>query len=243
MLFDEFEGLFAAALQRNGISPLSREQNESFFAFTQYFTEVNAHTNLTAIRDVADIIDKHYVDCLAVSEQIPNGASILDLGCGPGFPSIPLAIARRDLSIVALDSTDKKIRFLKESIAILKLSNLTAVCGRAEDAEIRKQIGQKEVVVSRAVAKMSVLSELCLPYVTVGGKLIAMKGAKADDELEEAKNGIRILGGGEPIVISSELRLHCNANEKRAFVVVPKQKPTPAAYPRAYAAILKKPLS
>lgn len=242
MLLNEFETLFVAALQRNGISLFSHEQNETFFAFTQYFTEVNAHTNLTAIREVEDIIDKHYVDCLTVSTLFPDGASVLDLGCGPGFPSIPLAIARPDLSIVALDSTDKKIRFLREAAERLCLSNLKAVCGRAEAPDVRKAIGQKDFVVSRAVAKLSVLSELCLPYVKVGGKMVAMKGARADEELQEAQNGIRILGGGKPTVIESELLLRTAESEKRAVVVIPKQHPTPAAYPRAYAAILKKPL-
>lgn len=242
MLFQEFEALFAAALRRNNLAPLLHEQNEAFFAFTEYLLEVNSHTNLTAIRDVTDVIDKHYVDCLAVSEQIPKGATVLDIGCGPGFPSLPLAIARPDLSIVALDSTDKKIRFFKEATLLLKLSNIEGVCGRAEEFDVRKKIGQKEVVISRAVAKMSVLCELCLPYVAVGGKMIAMKGARAEEELDEARGGIKLLGGGEPTTIVSNLLLNSNESEKRAFIVVPKKKPTPQGYPRAYAAILKKPL-
>ncbi len=242
MSFTEFEALFTAALQKNGLSPLTNEQNKAFFDFTQHLMEVNSHTNLTAIRSIEDIIDKHYVDCLTVSAQIPQGASVLDLGCGPGFPSIPLAIARPDIQITALDSTDKKIRFIKEVVALLRLSNLNPLCGRAEDTKMRKEIGQKEVVVSRAVAKMSVLSELCLPYVKIGGNLVAMKGAKAEEELEEARKGIQLLGGDAPVTISSELVLNNAVTEQRAFIIVPKSKQTPPIYPRAYAVILKKPL-
>lgn len=242
MSFTIFKELFTAALQKNKITPLTDEQIKTFYDFTMHLIEVNSHTNLTAIRNMEDIIDKHYVDCLTVSDHIPQGATVLDLGCGPGFPSIPLAIARPDLCITALDSTDKKIRFIKESISLLGFNNLDPLCGRAEDTKIRKEIGQKDVVVSRAVAKMSVLSELCLPYVQIGGKLIAMKGAKADEELDEARKGIQILGGGTPSTISLELIMNSGSAEQRALIIVPKVKQTPPAYPRAYASILKKPL-
>lgn len=242
MSFTDFKELFIAALQKNKILPLTDEQIKTFYDFTAHLMEVNSHTNLTAIRSIEDIIDKHYADCLTASEHIPQGATVLDLGCGPGFPSVPLAIARPDLLITALDSTDKKIRFIKESVTLLGLTNLIPLCGRAEDAKIRKEIGQKDVVVSRAVAKMSVLSELCLPYVKISGKLIAMKGAKADEELDEARKGIQILGGDTPAMISLELALNNDTTEQRALIVVPKIKQTPPTYPRAYAAILKKPL-
>ena len=176
---------------------------------------------------------------LALS-MIPEGARILDLGCGPGFPSIPLAIARPDLTVCALDSTDKKIRFLNESAELLGLSNLKGYSGRAEDAKIRNSLKQFNIVVSRAVARMNVLSELCMPYVKVGGKLIAMKGAKGDEELAEAQNAIKILGGSAK-TISFDLITDESA-EARCLIEVSKIKETPSIYPRQYSAIVKKPL-
>jgi len=180
------------------------------------------------------------VDSLTVSSLIPEGARVLALGCGPGFPSIPLAIARPDLTIRALDSTDKKIRFLNESADLLELSNLKGYSGRAEDPKTRKELGQFDVVVSRAVARMNVLSELCIPYVFIGGKLIAMKGAKGDEELAEAQNAIKILGGAAK---NHALELITNdSSEARCLIEVFKVKETPSTYPRQYSAILKKPL-
>lgn len=240
MNYQDFSKLFADSCKKNGISPLSEAQINTFWRFTEHLMKVNETTNLTAIRSIPDVITKHYVDSLTVSAMIPEGARVLDLGCGPGFPSIPLAIARPDLTICALDSTDKKIRFLNESAELLALSNLKGYSGRAEDPKTRKALGQFDVVVSRAVARMNVLSELCIPYVLIGGKLIAMKGAKGDEELAEAQNAIKILGGTAK---SHALELITNdSSEARCLIEVFKVKEMPSAYPRQYSAILKKPL-
>ena len=240
MNFQEFQVLFTDSCAKNDVVPLSEEQIELFWRFTEHLMRVNETTNLTAIRNIPDVITKHYVDSLTVSSMIPDGARILDLGCGPGFPSIPLAIARPDLTVCALDSTDKKIRFLNESAELLELSNLKGYSGRAEDLKMRKTLGQFDVVVSRAVARMNVLSELCMPYVAVGGKLIAMKAAKGDEELAEAQNAIKILGGTAKKQFL-ELVLEDSA-ESRCLIEVVKIRETPSAYPRQYSAILKKPL-
>lgn len=242
MVFSEFKALFCASMQKNGVSAYDEATIERFHSFVEYLMEVNAITNLTAVRNVPDVICKHLVDSVFVVDLIPPSARVLDLGCGPGFPSLPLAIVRPDLQIVALDSTAKKIAFVQEAAARIGLSNLFAIAGRAEDREISTQIGTFDVVVSRAVAKMSILSELCLPYVRIGGALVAMKAAKAEEELAEARKGIAILGGGEPVLHKRDLLMADGSTESRCLIEVPKIKGTPATYPRSYAMISKKPL-
>lgn len=240
MEYTEFKSLLYRAFEKNKLPPPTEEQTERFYQFTVFLLKTNEKTNLTAIRSIPDIIDKHYVDSLPASALIPEGASVLDLGCGPGFPSIPLAICRPDIRITALDSTAKKIRFVEESAVLLSLNNLKAFSGRAEDATVRKTLGQFDIVVSRAVARLNILCELCIPYLKLNGILIAMKGAKADEELAEAQNAIQILGGSSKGIEKSIL--YTDSEEARGLIIIKKEKPTPSSYPRSYASILKKPL-
>ena len=242
MEFCEFRSIFGEALEKNGLDPLSPAKIENFWAFTLHLMRINEHINLTAIRNIPDVITKHYVDSLLASTHIPQGARVLDLGCGPGFPTVPLAIARPDLKICALDSTDKKIRFLFDATNLLALPNVEAISGRAEDPAIRKRLGEFDLVISRAVARMNILSELCLPYVKQGGTFLAMKGAKGEEEEQEAARGISILGGRISASHKKELFLPDGTSELRVLTEVKKEKKTPPEYPRAYAAILKKPL-
>lgn len=242
MEFCEFKVLFEESLVKNGLPECFSAYTEQFYVFSTYLLEVNQITNLTAIRNLPDTISKHLIDSLLAAEHLPNSAKVLDLGCGPGFPSIPLAIARPDLQLIALDSTAKKIAFVKDAAKRLSLTNLTAIAGRAEDVAVSKQIGKVDAVVSRAVAKMSVLSELCLPYLKTGGVFVALKASKADEELAEAKNAIQKLGGGEAAMHYKELHLIDGSVEPRCLIEIQKERITPSGYPRAYAAILKKPL-
>ena len=166
---------------------------------------------------------------------------MLDVGCGGGFPTVPLAIARPDLQITALDSTAKKIDFVKNTAQQLHLHNIRPICARAEDKAMAKYKGTFDVGTSRAVAKLSVLVELILPYIKIGGSLIALKGAAGDEELRDAGKAIRILGG-EIREIRHILLSGCDKSENRTVIHIQKVVDTPPEFPRQYAAILKKPL-
>lgn len=242
MDFTTFSQIFTSAATKNNILTPNEDQLQQFYRFTEHLLEVNAHTNLTAIREPVAIIDKHYIDSLLATDLISQGARVLDLGCGPGFPSIPLAIMRPDLEIVALDSTGKKIDFVQKSAEILQLSNLKGVSGRAEDQNLRKTLGKFDIVISRAVARLNILCELCLPYLKINGQLIALKGAKFEEELTEAANAINILGGETTKIEQKCLLTADNQAETRGTIVIQLKKALPVQYPRAYAAILKKPL-
>ena len=242
MDFTTFSQIFTSAATKNNISLPNEAQMLQFYRFTEHLLEVNAHTNLTAIREPIGIVDKHYIDSLLVMDMIPQGARVLDLGCGPGFPSIPLAIMRPDLEIVALDSTSKKIDFVQKSAEILQLSNLKGVSGRAEDIKLRKELGKFDIVVSRAVARLNILCELCLPYLKLDGQLMALKGAKFEEELSEASNAIQVLGGKALKIEQKVLITTENQEETRGIITIQLKKAPPTQYPRAYAAILKKPL-
>ena len=237
----EFISLLHKAFKENNLSNLiSDEIAEKLYSFANLLVETNKITNLTAITDDKGIILKHFIDCVSVSEYIGTGAKVIDVGCGAGFPSIPLAIIRPDLSITALDSTGKKIDFVKTAALKLNLTNLTAVCARAEDfaAESRESF---DVSTSRAVARLNVLAEISLPLVRVGGKFIAMKSSKGAEEFAEAKTGINKLGATLEAFAEKTFSLD-DENINREFYLFCKTRSTPNEFPRKYSQILKKPL-
>ena len=226
----------------NGLCDPDDAEARAFFALLNALLTANQSVNLTAITEPEAVIAKHFADCLLESETIPIGASVLDLGCGAGFPSLPLAIHRPDLTILSLDSTAKKVVFVQKTAEKLQLPNLKTLVGRAEDPAMKKQIGRIDLVVSRAVARLNLLCELSLPLLPIGGALLALKGAKGEEELAEAQNAIRILGGTVKACNRRALTLLDGSTEERVIPEIQKIKETPKEYPRSFALMQKKPL-
>lgn len=221
----------------------SNESAEKLFELTSRMLEVNKSLNLTAIKDEKSVILKHYVDSLTVCSYIPDSSSLIDVGCGAGFPTLPLAIFRPDLKITALDSTAKRINYVAETARLLGLDNVRAIAARAEDFGNNEKYRESfDIVTARAVASLPVLCELCIPLCKLGGKMIAMKSVQAADELDAAKKCIDICGAKVDEVISRDLTADGVEFEQRKIILIDKVKKTPNIYPRHYSKIVKKPL-
>ena len=239
---DDFCAYLEASFARNGLTALLNEERISlFYTLTEHMLSENEQYNLTAIKEPHKIIDLHYADSLAAAGLIPEGARLLDVGCGAGFPSLPLAICRPDLTITALDSTAKRTSYVEKTAALLGLTNLRTVTARAEDAAKTELRESFDLVTARAVAALPVLSELCLPFVRVGGVFLALKGRGASEELDAARGGIARLGGKVEKILSLSI-LRPEETLEHTAVLIAKTAKTPALYPRNYSAIVKKPL-
>ncbi len=214
---------------------------KKFYQLTEIMLETNKVMNVTALTTIEKIIPLHYADCVLAAQYIPKDSRVIDIGCGGGFPILPLAIVRPDLELTGLDSTDKKIKYVQSTAKKLKLP-IQIVSGRAE--EISRESAYREiydVAISRAVARMNVLNELALPFVKVDGLFIAMKGAIGQEEALESVAGCKKLGGKITKTTDYSLRLQ-DETEKRTIVSVRKTEKTPIEYPRSFGNIKKKPL-
>lgn len=188
----------------------------------------NQVMNLTNITDPYEFAVKNILDSVLPINIIPKNSRLVDVGAGAGFPSIPLAIMRPDINVLMIDSLNKRISFLQDVIAKLKLKNCQALHYRAEDLATNRR-EQFDVSVSRAVASLPTLAEYCLPLVKVGGIMIAYKSLKAEEEIEKAKNAINILGGNVDYLQNVFVK---EIESIRVNVVIKKKKPTPPQYPR-----------
>lgn len=244
MTFDkkQFKSRLTKVFNKNGFSSmLNMERVESFATLTEIMLTENEKYNLTAIKEPDKIILNHYADCAALASVLPNGATIADVGCGAGFPTLPVAILRPDLKILGIDSTAKRISYVNSTAEALGLTNVNAIAARAEEvgkSELRESF---DIVTARAVAAMRILCELCLPLVKIGGQMIAMKGKNAEFELAESKKAISILGG--KLAATHMIRLSDDDEEIiHPLIVIDKKSKTPTTYPRPFAQISKKPL-
>ena len=198
--------------------------------------------NLTAITEFDEVVEKHFLDSVSLTKQLDlhQPLKVLDLGTGAGFPGIPLKIVFPELEITLMDSLNKRVLFLQDVISSLQLENIEAVHGRAEEAARNKKYRESfDLCVSRAVANISTLSEYCLPFVKIGGSFISYKSSTIEDELEDGKKGIAILGGKVKDVYKFTLP---DSELQRSFVIIEKEKKTPKAYPRKAGTPSKEPL-
>lgn len=229
--------LIEEAAQRAGIV-LTADMLDQVILYADLLKEANRKINLTSITGDEAMATLHFEDSWQLAAHIPQGARLIDVGTGAGFPGMALAIVRPDLQVALLDATLKKVKFLREVTSALQLDRVTAVQGRAEDlghdGSFRDQF---DLALARALTSLPALVELCLPFVKRAGCLIAMKGE--EDETQAASRAIRLLKGSLDRLIPYSLP---GTDKPRTLVLIRKTGPTPSSYPRRMAAIKKTPL-
>lgn len=229
---------FQTTLENKGII-LNEKQLNQFERYYQLLVEWNEKMNLTAITDHDDVYLKHFLDSLTISFDYDfNNQSIVDVGAGAGFPSIPLKIVYPELQITIVDSLGKRIIFLNHLVQELDLDHVEAIHARAEEFAIKHREAF-DIATARAVARLNILDELCMPLVKVGGDFLVLKGLQGDIELKEASKGIEKLGGK---IVKDVAFTLTDENDHRHNLIIHKVKNTPAKYPRAFGQIKKKPL-
>lgn len=234
-----FEEILAARGAEAGLKFTPR-QLEQFGKYYALLVETNKVMNLTAITEPEEVAVKHMIDSLLACEAGMEGRLLADVGTGAGFPGVPLKIYCPNLKVVLIDSLGKRLKFLQQVIDALELKDICCEHLRAEDAGRNPKHREKyDFVTARAVARLSVLSEYCLPLVKKGGQFIALKGSKYADEIAEGSEAVKILGGK---IISAEPVKLPGLDDGRAIIKISKIKNTPAQYPRKAGTPEKQPL-
>ena len=223
----KMNAILKEGFEKFGINPTD-EIEKKLNIFADMLVETNEKVNLTSITERDEIYSKHFVDSVSCQGLIKDGATVIDVGTGAGFPGIVLKIARPDIKITLLDSLRKRVDFLESVISELGLEGITAVHSRAEDAAVSDNMREKyDVAVSRAVANLPVLCEYCLPFVKIGGSFLALKGRDADNEVKNAEKAVKILGGKT----EKTEKVFWNNMEHRV-VIIRKISKTPPKFPR-----------
>lgn len=234
---------FAEILAARGAEAQLSFTEEQLAQFTRYYellVETNKVMNLTAITEPEEVAVKHMVDSLLAFEVAMAGKTLVDVGTGAGFPGVPLKIYCPSLKVTLVDSLGKRLRFLEQVISELGLKGIRCEHLRAEDAgRNKKHREQYDYVTARAVARLSVLSEYCLPLAKKGGQFIALKGSRYAEEIDEGEAAVKILGGK---IISAEPVKLPGLDDGRAIIKIAKIKATPAQYPRKAGTPEKQPL-
>lgn len=236
-----FEEILAARAGEAGI-PLTAEQIGQFSVYHEMLLDWNTRMNLTALTAPEDVAVKHIIDSLtAYDAALFDGArTLIDVGTGAGLPGIPLAVYAPHLTVTLLDSLNKRVRFLTEVTAAMGLPNVRCIHARAEEAaRTAEHRAAYDIVVSRAVARLPVLLEYTLPFVRVGGTLLALKGRAYAEEQKEARRAAEVLGGGR--ITARPVHLP-GLDDVRAILTVTKERQTPAAYPRGGGAPTRRPI-
>lgn len=223
---------------------------EGFEKLSDMLLEFNSHTNVTALKTREDIAIKHFADSLAVLgyDLIKKNASVIDIGCGAGFPGLPIKMLRPDIKITFVDSTAKKLKFTSSVADAFSMTDVETCPERAEELVAKGKREKYDVAVSRAVASLPVLVELVLPYVKVGGCFVAYKSSieadvnNKESELSKSLSGIKKLGGKVENVLDASLDVAVDETQKHSLIVIRKTGKTPDGFPRRYAQIVKKPL-
>ena len=219
---------------------LTDKQVQNLNAYANLLVEWNEKMNLTAITDPTEVVWKHFFDCILFFKnvQIKDGAKIIDVGTGAGFPGMVLKIVREDIELTLLDGLNKRLVFLSQVLKELSLDAKVVHLRAEEGAKKAEYREQYDFAVARAVANMNVLSEYCLPYVKVGGSFVALKGPFGSEEAKNAKKAIDILGGTKVNLYTEQYDMIGD----RTIIEVKKTRPTPQKYPRISAKISKQPL-
>ena len=236
-----FEEILAARAAEAGI-PLTAEQIGQFSVYHEMLLDWNTRMNLTALTAPEDVAVKHIIDSLtAYDAALFDGArTLIDVGTGAGLPGIPLAVYAPHLTVTLLDALNKRVRFLTEVTASMGLQNVRCIHARAEEAaRTPEHRAAYDIVVSRAVARLPILLEYTLPFVRVGGTLLALKGRAYAEEQKEARRAAEVLGGGR--ITARPVHLP-GLDDVRAILTVTKERQTPAAYPRSGGAPTRRPL-
>ena len=238
---DEFITLLITKAKENNVC-INSEQSEKLYEYKELLLEWNEKINLTAITDDEDIIVKHFIDSLLCIEHIEENSNIIDVGTGAGFPGIVIAIYfDGKVNITLLDSLQKRINFLNEVIEKLKLRNIKAIHGRAEEFAHKEEFREcYDIAIARAVAPLNILLEYLAGYTKVDGKCICMKSLSVDEEIKEAKKAFEILN----LVLIENIKKTIKYKEDitRTILVFNKNKTIPNKYPRSYGKIKKSPL-
>lgn len=210
---------------------------ENHIKFSEILIEQNKVMNLTAIKEPKDIAIKHILDSIAILKYYDlSRKNVIDIGCGAGFPSMPIKIQQPSVNMTFLDSLAKRINFIENVAQTLGLKNYSAIHGRAEDVLIRECF---DFALTRAVAKLNVLAEISLAYIKVGGKYLVLKSLNCDDEITQAKTAIKTMGGEITNIIDYRVPL---SDITHRIIEITKIQSTPKEYPRSFAKIKKKPL-
>lgn len=232
---EELKKTLAEGLTRLGLSP-TQGQIDQLALYCDRLLEKNQVMNLTAITDPADVVTLHFLDSAALlPSKALTGKKVIDVGTGGGFPGLVLKILDPTIQLTLLDTLGKRMDWLEEVSGALGLTGVTFIKGRAEEVSHKKEFRDSyDMAVSRALASMPMLAELCLPYVKVGGLFMAMKSNKTDEEIEAAEKIIHTLGGDKPFVMDYKLP---NTDVFHRIVTVYKGRPTPKGYPRKWTKI------